>query len=338
MKILIIGGTRFFGYHLTKKLIESGHEVALFNRGITPHDFGQRVEHIQGDRYDYQGFFGKLHRRKFDAVVDMVAFRAEDSRSAVRTFLSNIKHFIHISTAAVYVVAKDYPCPLQEKDFDRQLYPQPKRNDELWNYGYHKRKCEEVLREAYRKRVFPVTIFRLPIVIGERDYTLRAYSYFIRIKDKKPVILPDSGLNVFTHIYQGDVVKTISSNLLNESAIGEAYNLAQEEIVTLRSFVIKAAEIMNKKVQIVDIPSRVLENTPLGTSFSPFSMRRPFVLQTLKAREALNFTSTPFDVWLKKTIHWFEEEYKGGPPDNYKLRNKEIEIVRKYQKAVTSIH
>jgi len=32
MKILIIGGNRFFGYHIAKRLIQDGHDVALFNR------------------------------------------------------------------------------------------------------------------------------------------------------------------------------------------------------------------------------------------------------------------------------------------------------------------
>jgi nucleoside-diphosphate-sugar epimerase len=43
MKILIIGGIRFLGYHLTKRLIQDGYEVTLFNRCQTPDDFGSRV-------------------------------------------------------------------------------------------------------------------------------------------------------------------------------------------------------------------------------------------------------------------------------------------------------
>ncbi|GEC91974.1 NAD-dependent epimerase/dehydratase family protein [Brevibacillus brevis] len=36
MKILFLGGTRFIGPHAVKRLAESGHEVAVFNRGINP--------------------------------------------------------------------------------------------------------------------------------------------------------------------------------------------------------------------------------------------------------------------------------------------------------------
>ena len=35
MKILILGGTRFLGRHLADAALARGHEVTLFNRGLT---------------------------------------------------------------------------------------------------------------------------------------------------------------------------------------------------------------------------------------------------------------------------------------------------------------
>ena len=63
MRILVIGGTRFLGYHLVRRLLEEGHAVTLFNRGETPDDFGGAVERIQGDRADRSGFRKALARR-----------------------------------------------------------------------------------------------------------------------------------------------------------------------------------------------------------------------------------------------------------------------------------
>ena len=33
MKILVIGGTRYFGIHMVNKLLEQGHEVTIATRG-----------------------------------------------------------------------------------------------------------------------------------------------------------------------------------------------------------------------------------------------------------------------------------------------------------------
>jgi len=337
MKILIIGGTRFLGYHITKRLLADDHEITLFNRGKTPDDFEKKVRRIRSDRYDPEAFSKAFRGEKFDVVIDMISYRPEDSQSAIRAFLGNVRHFFHISSAAVYTVTKDYPCPLKEEDFDRELYPKPQAHDEWWIYGYNKRKCEDVLQQAFKKHRFPVTMFRPPIIIGERDYTLRAYSYFIRIMDGEPLILPDGGLNVSTHVYQDDIVRTLSLNLMNPVSYGKAYNLAQEEYLSLRNFVLKSAEILNRKIEIVDIPSKILEKTSFGVAFSPFSSRRPFILDVQKAKKELHFSSTPFMTWAEKTINWFFKEYEGEPPENYSLREKEIDFVRKYKEAFESI-
>jgi nucleoside-diphosphate-sugar epimerase len=334
VKILVLGGSRFFGYYIAKRLVADSHDLTLFNRGRTPDDLGATVRRVHGDRGDRRDFRQKLGREKFDVVIDMIAFTAEDSRSAVETFSGNVGQFIHISTGSVYIVTRNFPCPLREEDFDREVIPRPPADDEWWVYGYQKRKGEEVLREAQEKRRFPVTILRLPIVFGERDYTLRAYSYFLRLEDRKPLILPDSGMNAFTHIYQGDVVKTVADNLLNPAATGQVYNLAQAEILTLRAFVLEAARILGREPDLVDIPWDVLESSSLGTSFSPLSTRRPFILVVDKARRDLHFSSTPFAVWLEKTIRWFKNEYRDGPPENYSQRGREVEFAERYRAAV----
>jgi hypothetical protein len=67
-------------------------------------------------------------------------------------------------------------------------------------------------------------------------------------------------------------------------------------------------------------------------------MRRSFILQTQKAKKELNFSSTPFNVWMKKTVTWFVKNYRGDLPENYRLREKEIEVIQKFKKAVKAIH
>jgi nucleoside-diphosphate-sugar epimerase len=337
VNVLVIGGSRFLGYHLVRRLLQDGHEVTVFNRGQTPDDFSSSVKRIRGDRRDRDDFRRKLGRKNYDAVADLIAYNQEDSRSAVETFEGRTGHYIHISTGAVYIVVKDYPNPIGEEDFDRELRAKPDQNDGMWLYGFNKRQCEAVLAEAHQQRGFQATAFRLPIVQGERDYTLRAYSYFLRIGDDRPLILPDGGLCAFTHVYQGDVVRSIAENLCRPASFGRAYNLAQQEIVTLREFVLKAARILGAKPELVDIPRQVLEGSDLGVGFSPFSSRRPFILSTERAERELGFKPMAFEDWLERIVLWFRDEYRGGPPENYTRREEEASFARRYLKAVASL-
>ncbi len=56
----MIGGTRFMGYHLTRRLLADGHDLTLYNRGVSTDDFGDRVKRVKGDRYDLKAFAASL--------------------------------------------------------------------------------------------------------------------------------------------------------------------------------------------------------------------------------------------------------------------------------------
>lgn len=43
MKILVIGGTRYFGKRLVHKLVEDGHNLWVMSRGQVGDDFGVHI-------------------------------------------------------------------------------------------------------------------------------------------------------------------------------------------------------------------------------------------------------------------------------------------------------
>ena len=64
MKILVIGGTRYFGIHMVNKLLEQGHEVTIATRGKTPDSYGDKVERITIQRTNEESMYctsGKKH-------------------------------------------------------------------------------------------------------------------------------------------------------------------------------------------------------------------------------------------------------------------------------------
>ena len=54
MRILVIGGSRFIGPRVVKRLHQQNHEIAVFNRGKTPVDFPDNILPIRGDRNNLQ--------------------------------------------------------------------------------------------------------------------------------------------------------------------------------------------------------------------------------------------------------------------------------------------
>src|SRR5664280_22661 len=195
MQVLVIGGSRFIGLAVVQRLLMDGHRITLVNRGRTADPFGTRVSRVIGDRSDPQTLQRALARREFDAVIDVIAFREEDTRAAIEKLSGRIGHFIHISTASVYLVRERLLAPFREEDFAGRLAPKTEATSSSWTYAYHKRRCEVALAHAWDGEQFPYTTLRLPMVVGPRDYTERAQTYFERLLDGGPVILPDGGLD-----------------------------------------------------------------------------------------------------------------------------------------------
>ncbi len=100
MKILVIGGTRFFGIHAVNELLKTGHNVTIATRGRTSDNFGDRVERIIVERTNAENMKNVFAGRHYDVVIDNIAYCSNDIKYA----LENIDHdkYIFTSSTAVY--------------------------------------------------------------------------------------------------------------------------------------------------------------------------------------------------------------------------------------------
>lgn len=328
MDVLILGGSRFIGRAVVARLLMDRHRVTLLNRGRTPDPFGTRVSRVIGDRTEPETLRRALARREFDAVVDMVAFREEDTQTAVELLRDRVGHFFHISTASVYLIRDQLFCPFREEDFDGRLAPRRQTDQSSWLYAYRKRRCEVVLQQAWDQFRFPATTLRLPMVVGPDDYTERAQSYLERIMDGGPMIVPDGGLNSWGFLWVNDVAEVIAGNLMNANAFGRAYNLAQREVVSVRQFVETAAGHLGRQPQIAALSSEWLQRLNLGTSFSPYSHSHDIVLDIQSAQRDLLFEPTTFPTWCRELVADFQRRPPGGCSRHYGSRPLELQLVR----------
>ena len=180
MKILIIGGTRFFGIPMVKKLIRDGHDITIATRGITKDDFGDRVNRIILNIYDENSVRTALNGKKFDVVVDKMAYGSKDIRNILDNLITN--RFIHMSTAGVYNL--DH-FNIKEDEFDIKSHKLVWCSRGEVDYDFAKQQAEVVLYQKYNN-IDWVTV-RSPFVIGLNDYTGRLLFYVEHILREKPM-------------------------------------------------------------------------------------------------------------------------------------------------------
>jgi nucleoside-diphosphate-sugar epimerase len=281
MKILIIGGTRFIGPLLVKKLYERGHNLTLFNREEKKGNYEDEIRVIKGDRNN--GFDIADH---FDVVIDTCAYEKAHVQAVLNDL--NFDFYLHIGTAASYKKTEIFP--LKEAD--------PIGEWKLWgNYNKGKVECEEVLKGCGKK----FAVIRPTYILGPKNSIEREIFIYKKIKNKQPILLPGNGQALVKFVFVEDVVATIL-RIINEKAEG-CYNCSGDDIITLKGLV----EMMG---EIVGIPP-IIKNDPnaKGNNFNleefPFANEN-FFCDNQKIKN-LGIKFTPLVEGLKKD---YDEYYK----------------------------
>ncbi|MGK7872198.1 MAG: NAD-dependent epimerase/dehydratase family protein [Xenococcaceae cyanobacterium] len=214
MRILIMGGTRFIGVYLTKVLVEQGHEVVLFNRGNKPAPV-EGVQQIHGDRKDTAQLKEKLSQETFDAIFDNNGRELSDTQPLVEIFKDQVKHFVYVSSAGVYLKSDQMPHI---------------EGDPVDPNSRHKGKHQT---EAYLAEVgLPWTSIRPTYIYGPQNYNDLEAWFFDRIVRNRPIPIPGNGLHITQLGHIKDLAKAMAAVLGNEQAVGQIYNVSGDRYVT----------------------------------------------------------------------------------------------------------
>ncbi len=329
MRILVIGGTRNLGYSLAVSLVEAGHTVMVFNRGKTPDTLPRAVERLRGDRTDPAQIEAAIRGRDFDVVVDMALYRGAEAEAIIRLLSGRVGHYIFLSTGQVYLVREGLKRPFAEDDYPGRLMPAPKHSTyayEEWLYGIEKRKAEDALAAAWQESGFPYTALRLPMVNSERDHFYRLYSYILRLRDGGPILVPETPDYPLRHIYGGDVVQAI--RLLIDSGLGKgrAYNISQDETVSLADFLKLLGGLLDVEPQIVRLRRSLLEANGFLPDCSPFSERWMSELTNDRSKAELGMRYTPLPEYLARLVDYYTANPPAALPASYRRRKAEVDF------------
>ena len=99
MRILIIGGTRFVGRHITQEALAAGHEVTLLHRGRSGAELFPDAVHLTADR---DQDLSVLKGMQWDATIDVSAYRPRQVTELAQALDGNGGQYVYISSVSVY--------------------------------------------------------------------------------------------------------------------------------------------------------------------------------------------------------------------------------------------
>lgn len=228
MRILVMGGTRFIGVYLTKRLVAQGHEVVLFNRGKKPAPVAG-LQTIVGDRTDAETLKHKLAGESFDAIFDNNGRELSDTQPLVELFGDKVKHFVYVSSAGVYLKSDQMPHI---------------EGDAVDPKSRHKGKFET---ETYlQAQGVPFTSVRPVYIYGPQNYNPLEAWFFDRIVRNRPIPIPGNGMHLTQLGHGQDLAEAMVAVLGNDTAIGQIYNISGEKAVTFDGLARACAQAAGK--------------------------------------------------------------------------------------------
>jgi nucleoside-diphosphate-sugar epimerase len=272
MKILMIGGTRFIGAHVVRRLHDAGAEVVAFHRGTSANPILPKIEHVLDPSAEYPVTdFPDQLRRDWDVVIHMVAMGQADAEAAVRTFEGRTQTLVMISSCDVYRAygrltkiepGPPEPVPLTEDAPLRSvLYPYRGMEKQLgaFAHDYDKILAEKAVRGA---RELDWAILRLPKVYGPEDNGDLSTVYgFAAAPEWR-----------WTHGHVENVAAGIVTSATHPKARNEIFNVGEELTPTMGE---RLAQLPTRSALLPDLP--------------PFDYHQPLVIDTTKIRHCLGY-------------------------------------------------
>jgi len=236
MKILVAGGTGFIGTNLCAELAERGHGVTALSRSPDSSGLPDGVETAIGDISAYDSIAATV--ADHDAVVNLVSlsplFEPPSGTSHEKVHLGGTENLVRAA---------------EDGDVDRFLQLSALGADPNGDTAYIRAKgnAEAVVRGSSLEW----TIVRPSVVFGDGgefvDFTKTLTTPYV-------TALPGGGKTRFQPIWVGDLVPILADAVVDDTHIGEIYDIGGPQVLTLADVTELAYEAEGKGVTIVPIP------------------------------------------------------------------------------------
>ena len=225
MKILFMAAPGVISSACTQLALARGFDVTLLNRGRQPAWPGARQ--IKADISDATATAKALGDERWDSVVDYISFTPADIEQRIALFRGRTNQFIFISSASAY-----QKPPLHFPVTESTPLANP-----FWDYSRNKIACEERLLRGLQEEQFPATIIRPSWTYDQTRITVpvnskKNFTILDRLRRGQPVIVPGDGTSLWTMTHSTDFAKGLVGLLGHQGAIGHAFHITSDEVLT----------------------------------------------------------------------------------------------------------
>ncbi len=251
MKVLFIGGTGNISADCAALLHGQGHEIFVLSRGRG--EVPQEYTALVADRKDRVAMLSALKSVRPEVVLNFLGYDLPDVQLDFDLFNGVVRQYVFISSTTVYVK----PAPKLPMTEETPL------GNPSWGYAQKKLACEQWLQQRQEDSQFPVTIVRpshtyskrwVPNLVSSASYTVAA-----RLEQGRPVFVADDGENPWTLTAATDFAVGLAGLVGNVAAIGEAFHITSDEVLTWNQIYGEiAAAVGAKSPRIEKVPTDLI--------------------------------------------------------------------------------
>lgn len=222
--ILFLGGNRFFGKEIIKSLLGYNHNITVLNRSNRKNIYHKNLNIINCDRENYKKLGNVFKNKKFDIVIDNIAYKPRPVQKLLKILDNKIDLYICSSTMMTYF---DYSLRNVAKENSKIKNFKTNKMDSFYNkgeinYAKNKLRIEKLLKKTKTNYI----ILRFHNIIGKNDFTDKTFKLinFNFIKKK-------FYYKKFQFIYEDDIIRLIKVLIKNPNKIRrKTYNVANNSI------------------------------------------------------------------------------------------------------------
>ena len=307
MRVLFIGGTGIISTASTQLAAARGIDLTLLTRGTSKLQLPAGVKTITADIGDPAAASRALEHEHWDAVVDWVAFTPAHIERDLSLFRGRTRQFVFISSASAY-----------QKPATHYLITEstPLANPH-WEYSRNKIACEDRLVRANREEGFPITIVRPSLTYGDTQVTLavnsweKSWTVVDRMLRGAPVIVPGDGSSLWVITHNSDFAKGLVGLLGNRQAVGHAFHITSDEVMTWDQWYRLVAEAAGVEPKLVHIASDFIaacDPDAEGSLIGDKAVSVVFDNSKIKRFVPGYCATTPFTEGIRRTIAWFNAD------------------------------